>query len=41
MLHSVTHACPDSGVHIVQSDAESGAPVTIGFRPAMGQLRKL
>jgi chemotaxis receptor (MCP) glutamine deamidase CheD len=41
VLHSVTHSCQDSGVHIVQSDSESGAPVTIGFRPAMGQFRKL
>jgi hypothetical protein len=41
VLHSVTHACKDSGVRVVQSDAESGAPVTVGFRPAMGQLRKL
>ncbi len=41
VLHSVTHACQDSGVRVVQSDAESGAPVTVGFRPAMGQLRKL
>ncbi len=41
VLHSVTHSCGDSGVKIVQSDSESGAPVTIGFRPAMGQLRKL
>jgi chemotaxis receptor (MCP) glutamine deamidase CheD len=41
VLHSVTHSCEDSGVQIVQSEAESGAPVTIGFRPAMGQFRKL
>jgi chemotaxis receptor (MCP) glutamine deamidase CheD len=41
VLHSVTHSCQDSGVRVVQSDAESGAPVTVGFRPAMGQLRKL
>ena len=41
VLHSVSHCCKDSGVHIVQSDSESGAPVTIGFRPAMGQMRKL
>jgi hypothetical protein len=37
----VTHAIEDSGVRIVQSDGESGVAVTIGFRPAMGQLRRL
>ena len=41
VLHSVTHAIEDSGVLVVQSDGESGAPVLIGFRPAMGQLRRL
>jgi chemotaxis receptor (MCP) glutamine deamidase CheD len=41
VLRAVTHCCTDSGVQIVQSDAENGAPVTIGFRPAMGQMRRL
>jgi chemotaxis receptor (MCP) glutamine deamidase CheD len=41
VLQSVTHAIEDSGVRIVQSDGESGVAVTIGFRPAMGQLRRL
>jgi hypothetical protein len=27
-------------VVVVQSDAEFGGPVTVAFRPAMGQLRK-
>ncbi|MFO1426846.1 MAG: hypothetical protein U1F11_07695 [Steroidobacteraceae bacterium] len=37
---SVCHACKDSGVAIVQSDTDFGRPVTVSFRPAMGQLRK-
>jgi hypothetical protein len=37
---SVAHSCTDSGVVVVQSDAEFGGPVTVSFRPAMGQLRK-
>jgi chemotaxis receptor (MCP) glutamine deamidase CheD len=37
---SVCHGCTDSGVVVVQSDAEFGGPVTVAFRPAMGQLRK-
>lgn len=41
VLHSVTHAIEDSGVLVVQSDGETGAAVTLGFRPAMGQLRRL
>ena len=41
VLHSVTHAIEDSGVLVVQSDGEAGAAITVGFRPAMGQLRRL
>lgn len=41
VLHSVTHAIEDSGVRVVQSDGEAGAAITVGFRPAMGQLRRL
>ena len=41
VLHSVTHAIEDSGVLVVQSDGEAGAAVMLGFRPAMGQLRRL
>jgi chemotaxis receptor (MCP) glutamine deamidase CheD len=41
VLHSVTHAIEDSGVRVVQSDGEQGPAVTVGFRPAMGQLRRL
>lgn len=41
VLHSVTHAIEDRGVLVVQSDGEDGAAVSFGFRPAMGQLRRL
>ena len=41
VLNSVTHAIEDSGVRIVQSEGEVGEAVTLGFRPAMGQMRRL